>query len=101
MAHETLNRNTTTHVNVGNIATDHGVLVTWGATRGSLRAAGQTAVLSKGSGNTPDWNNSFFGDDVGLSMTATFSGNNLRLSCVVDSAANNVEFYYNLATIEL
>lgn len=100
--HETLPHSALTNVNVGDAFTDHGIIITWMASRGVLRRAGRFSILSKGIADAPDYNPDSFGDDVGLSLSADLNAGSLRLNCTVDNAsADDITLNYNLAIIAL
>jgi hypothetical protein len=98
--HATFSDNATTNTNVGDITTDHGLTINYGASRGTDYQAGTISILSKVA--TVDWNWSYFATDIGMTLTTDISGNNIRLVAVVDnSSVNDVIFNYNITIITL
>jgi hypothetical protein len=100
--HEILPAAAVTDIDVGDAFTDHGIIITWMASRGILRRAGRFSILSKGIVDAPDFNPDSFGDDVGLTLTADLAAGALRLNCDVDNASlDDITMNYNLAIIAL
>lgn len=98
--HGTLTANATTNIDIGDVATHHGVVVKYAATRGALYRAGQVTVLNKGA--TVDYSPDYFADAMGLTITADINGADIRLNCVVDNAsATDITFNYNISRIDL
>jgi hypothetical protein len=93
--------NTTSNVIVGNITTNLGLIITYSAIRGALRQSGQIYITSGYLDEVltnPLQTYNF--DDVGLTFTADYSGNDIRLQIIADNMdANNITFYYLIEEI--
>ena len=96
----TLMHNTTTNVIIGDTDTDGAIFVKYRIRRAELYQTGQIVVLSRGATvDPPSWIVDI-GDDVGLSVAADISGDDIRLNMTVDnSAASDITFDYNLLVI--
>lgn len=100
IASATLIDNTTTNIVIGDTDTDRAIFVKYGLMRGALYQAGQIVVLSRGATvDAPSWIVDI-GDDVGLSIAADISGDDIRLNMTVDnSSVSDITFDYNLLVI--
>ena len=98
--HASLAANATTNINVGDVTLDHGIVISYACTRGALFQAGQITILSEVA--AVDYNNDWFSDDVGLTVGADVSGNNMRLNMAVDNSSGTaITFNYNVTKITL
>ena len=99
-SHSTLTANATTNINVGTVATDHGVIINYSLSRDTLYAAGHILVLNKTA--SVEYDHDWFGDDAGLTVAADIDTGNLRLNMTVDNSdANDITFNYNKTAITL
>ena len=87
--HLSLTAGSTTDTSVGTVATDIGVIITYGAARGASDQMG-TCFITK---LATDWDWDYFGTDIGLTLSGFASGGHIMLRCVVDaSSVDAVDF---------
>jgi len=92
----------TTDIIVGNSLTDTGIFITYNALRGAQWQTGTIEITSPYTDlvNSPPVVN-FNGTDIGLTFTASLSGNNILLNCIVDnSSADAVTFNYVVEVVK-
>ena len=91
--HTSLLADATTNINIGNKTTDAIIVINYYAKRGSLYQMGEITVLNMDT--IPDILHEWDDDDIGLTITADMSGDNLRINCLADdSSVDNINFYY-------
>ena len=97
--HQTFTDNATDQVDVGNVGVDIAVLVTYCATRGATYQMGSIFILNDG---VPDYNWDYFGDDIGMTLSASVDATDIFLEVTVDnSSADDVDFDYIIERITL
>ena len=97
--HSTLDPGHTSYLDVGNTAADIAVLVTYCATRGITYQMGSIFILNDG---VPDYSWDYFGDDIGMTLSASVDAADIFLDVTVDnSSADDVEFDYITERITL
>lgn len=95
----TFSDNATDQVDVGNVATDLAILITYCATRGATYQMGSIFILNDG---VPDYSWDYFGDDIGMTLSASVDAADIFLDVTVDnSSADDVEFDYITERITL
>lgn len=96
---QTLTANATTAMTVGNKTMHESVIVRYSCKRGSNFQAGKVILTNLASSVDVDYQ--VTGNDIGLTFTGTFSGNNILLNGVLDNSASDVIFNYRIETINL
>jgi uncharacterized protein (TIGR02145 family) len=90
----------TTNLTIGNKLVDGSIILNYVAIRGALYQQGEIILLNRGTSAEVSY--SYDMDDIGLTVTGSISGNNLKLNLIVDnSSSDDVEFYYNKDTVTL
>ena len=86
-------------VDVGNVATDLAVLITYCAARGAEYQMGSIFILNDG---VPDYDWDYFGDDIGMTLSASVDATDIFLDVTVDnSSVDDVDFDYIIERITL
>jgi len=88
----------TININVGKIATDCVIYIDYSCLRTFSCEVGKVTIISKYTDNVEvsPLNIKNY-DDCGIQFTADYSGENIRLNCIVDnSSGTDVEFNYNI-----
>lgn len=97
--HQTFVADATDQVDVGNVGVDIAVLITYCATRGTTYQMGSIFILNDG---VPDYNWDYFGDDIGMTLSASVDATDIFLEIDVDnSSVDDVDFDYIIERITL
>lgn len=93
-----LTADATTSIVVADKRIHESAVIQYSCRRGALAQAGKLTVMNKVS--SVDVDVQATGDDVGITFTGSFSGNNIQLDSAL-SAGVNVVFNYNLQKLKI
>jgi len=96
---QVLTANATTSIVVGNAKLDDSIIVRYSCRRNALSQAGKIILMNKMS--LVETNTQYSGDDMGLTFSGSFSGDNIQLDIALDNSDINVNLNYTIEKIQL
>ncbi len=92
--------NTTTTTGVGDFRYNKGLTIDYVLVRGTRYIKGIIEILLKSTTTIPIIHNEFFGDDIGVTFDASYSGNEILLDIIVDNLnTDTADLYYNITRV--
>jgi len=96
---QVLTADATTSIIVADKRVHESAVVQYSCRRGASAQAGKLTITNKVT--SVDVDTQYTGDDIGLTFSGSFSGNNILLDAALDSSANDVHFNYILTKINV